>query len=148
MKFQGSIDINAPLEMVTNLFADKAHMGEYQDGFVKKDLTSGEEGKDNSVSKIFYKTKKHEIELTETVVANKLPHSFEGFYHHKHMDNTMKCTFTALSEFETRYETEIEYTRINWVMPKLFALLFPSMYRKPAQKWMNNFKVFVEKQVK
>jgi len=109
-------------------------------------LISGEEGKDGAISKMYYKNGKHEMELTETIIANKLPNTFEAFYHHKHMDNTMKCTFTVLNTNLTRYETEVEYTRINWVLPRLIAILFPSMYKKPAKKWMNNFKEFAEKQ--
>jgi hypothetical protein len=58
----------------------------------------------------------------------------------------MKCTFIELDDQNTRYEYEFEYTRINWVMPKLMAILFPGMYRKQAEKWMVQFKEFVEKQ--
>lgn len=146
MKFKGSIDIDKPLEVVTKYFADPAYLGEYQEGFVKKVLESGDAGKDGAVSKMYYKNDKYDMELTETITANKLPSSFEAYYHHKHMDNTMKCNFIALSENKTRYESEVEYTRINWVMPRLMAILFPGMYKKPAQRWMNNFKEFVEKQ--
>ena len=84
--------------------------------------------------------------LTETVTENNLPNSFEASYYHKHMDNTMKCTFTEINENQTRYEYEFEYTRINWFLPKLMAILFPSMYRKQGEKWMQQFKVFAEKQ--
>ena len=70
----------------------------------------------------------------------------EAFYHHRHMDNTMKCNFVPLDEGRTRYEYEFEYTRINWVIPKLMAILFPSVYRKQGEKWMRQFKEFVEKQ--
>lgn len=146
MKFSGSIDINQTLEKVTELFADPAYLGEYQEGFVKKELVSGEGGKDGAVSKMYYKHGNHEMELTETITSNKLPHTFEAFYHHEHMDNTMKCTFTALDEHTTRYETEVVYTRINWIMPRLMSILFPGMYKKPAQRWLNNFKTFAEKQ--
>lgn len=62
------------------------------------------------------------------------------------MDNTMKCNFTALGDKKTKYEFEYEYTRINWIMPKLMAILFPSMYRKPAEKWLRQFKEFAERQ--
>lgn len=146
MKFNGSIDINQSLEKVTELFADPAHLKEYQEGFVKKELISGTAGEDGAVSKMFYKHGNHEMELTETITANRLPHTFEAFYHHKHMDNTMKCTFTSLSESKTRYETEVVYTRIDWLMPRLMSILFPGMYTKPAQRWLNNFKTFAEKQ--
>ena len=47
---------------------------------------------------------------------------------------------------QTRYDYEFEYTRINWVVPKLMAILFPSMYRKQGKKWMKQFKEFAEKQ--
>jgi len=146
MKFKGSIDINQSLEKVTSLFIDPKNLKEYQEGFDRKELISGEEGKDGAISKMYYKNGKHEMELTETIVSNKLPYTFEAFYHHKHMDNTMKCTFTALDNNLTRYESEIEYTRINWFLPRLMAILFPGMYKKPAKRWMDNFKEFAEKQ--
>ena len=145
MKIKGYIDINQSQSKVSELFADPKYLKEYQDGFVKKILISGKEGEEGAVSNLYYKQGKQEMELTETVTANKLPNSFEASYHHIHMDNTMKCNFVALSDNQTRYEYEFEYTRINWIMPKLMAILFPSMYRKQIEKWMKQFKEFVEK---
>jgi len=145
MKFKGSIEINKPREKVAELFADPANLKEYQDGFVKKELISGKEGEDGAVSKMYYKFGKHNMELTETIISNRLPDSFESSYHHKHMDNTMKSEFVAVEDNRTRYEYEIEYTRINWVLPKLMAILFPNMYRKQGEKWIRQFKEFLEK---
>ncbi|WP_421763125.1 SRPBCC family protein [Ekhidna sp.] len=146
MKFSGSIDINQSQEKVADFFADPAYLKEYQEGFEKKELLEGEAGKEGAVSKMYYKNGNHEMVLTETITKNDLPHSFEAFYHHKHMDNTMKCTFTKLRDGQTRYATEVVYTRIDWVMPRLISILFPGMYKKPARRWMENFKSFVEKQ--
>jgi len=145
MKFSGSLDINKPRDRVVALFADPAHLGEYQDGFVKKELISGEQGQDGAVSKMLYKYGKHDMELTETITANRLPETFEAFYHHKHMDNTMRCRFVVLDDDRTRYEYEFEYTRMSWVIPKLIAILYPGMYRKQGEKWMRQFKEFVER---
>ncbi len=146
MKYYGSIDIKQPIKKVTELFADPKNLKEYQDGFIRKELVSGKEGDDGAVSKMYYKFGNREMELTETITQNELPNLFEASYHHKHMDNTMKCTFTALNDNQTRYDYEFEYTRINWVVPKLMAILFPSMYRKQGEKWMKQFKEFAEKQ--
>lgn len=33
----------------------------------------------------------------------------------------------------------------NGIMPKLMAKLFPGMFKKQSQKWMDQFKEFVEK---
>ena len=84
--------------------------------------------------------------LTETIINNRLPDSFESSYYHKHMDNTMKCKFIEIDDQSTRYEYDFNYTRIDWFMPKLMAILFPSVYRKQGEKWMKQFKEFVEKQ--
>ena len=146
MKFKGAIDINKPRALVTQLFLDPNHLKEYQDGFQKKELQSGQEGHNGAISKMYYKYGKHDMILTETVLSNNLPDSFEAFYHHKHMDNTMKCTFTSIGANKTRYEYEIEYTRMSWFMPKMMAILFPSMYRKQGEKWFKQFKAFVENQ--
>lgn len=132
--------------MVTSYFANPTYLKEYQEGFVKKELESGNEGEDGAISKMYYQNKNYEMKLTETIISNQLPNSFEAFYHHKHMDNTMKCTFKSLEDGSTQYDTEVEYTRINWVMPKLMSILFPGMYKKPARRWLENFKRFVESQ--
>ena len=146
MKHSGSIEIHKPKAMVARLFADPNYLQEYQDGFVKKELERGSEGENGAVSKMYYKYGKRDMVLTETITNNNLPDSFEAFYHHKHMDNTMECRFVALGENLTRYEYAFEYTRINWFMPKLIAILFPGMYRRQGDKWMRQFKAFVEKQ--
>ena len=144
MKFSGSVDINRSIDVVTSLFANPEFLGEFQEGFLRKEQVSGVPGEAGAVAKMYYQYGKQEMELTETIKVNSLPDSFEAFYAHKHMDNTMKCVFKDLGNNRTRYSSEVEYIRINWVMPKLMAILFPSMYRKPAIRWMNNFKKFAE----
>ncbi|MDY7395253.1 SRPBCC family protein [Aureibaculum sp. 2210JD6-5] len=146
MIHKGFIDINQTLTKVAALFADSDNLKEYQDGFIRKELVSGENGEVGAVSKMYYKHGKNEMELVETITKNDLPHSFEASFHHIHMDNTMKCDFEALDDKTTRYHYEYEYTRINWFMPKLISILFPSMYRKPAEKWLRQFKEFAERQ--
>ena len=146
MKHSGSVEINKSKAEVTRLFMDPNGFKEYQDGFLKKELIRGEYGQDGAVSKIYYRYGRRDMILTETITKNNLPDYFEAFYHHKHMDNTMKCHFTSLGKNRTKYDFEFEYTRMNWVMPKLISILFPSMYRKQGEKWMRQFKEYVEKQ--
>ena len=85
------------------------------------------------------------MELTETIVANRLPDSFEAHYHHTHMDNTLKTRFTAIGDNRTRYEIEGEYLAFRGLVPRVVARLYPAAYTKPAQRWMENFKVFAER---
>lgn len=146
MKFRGSIDIDKPQSKVADLFADPNNLKEYQDGFVKKELISGKMGEDGAVSKLYYKYGKKDMELTETIITNRLPDSFESEYQHKHMDNTMKCHFVPLGKNKSRYEYEFEYTRISGLMPRIMATLFPGMFKRQGEKWMRQFKDFAEKE--
>lgn len=144
MRIDSSVIINAPLEKVAAYFADPQYLKDYQEGFLRKELVSGLDGEVGAVSAIYYQYGNDEMEIRETVLSNELPNSFFARYHHKHMDNTMQCNFVALSENQTRYDSVIEYTRINWVVPRLVSILFPNLMRKPPQKWMDNFKKLVE----
>lgn len=144
MKFTCSVIVNQPIDKVAKLFADPANLKEYQEGFVSKTLVSGVEGQAGAVSKMYYQTGKRSMEIEETILSNDLPASFTGSYHHKHMDNFMKSSFTALSEDQTRYEAEIEYTAFRGFVPKAMGFLFPGIFKKQVQKWLDNFKVFAE----
>ncbi len=144
MKFQGYIDIQKPRELVVKLFQDPDNLGEWQDGFQKIEHVSGEKGAKGSVSMLYYVMNNRPLELKETIVENNLPDAFEAFYEHKHMDNTMKCSFSELSDSSTRYSYEFEYTRFGGFMPKMMSIFFPGMFKKQGEKWMRQFKEFVE----
>lgn len=146
MTFEGFIDINKPQEEVARIFANPDNLKHYQDGFIKKELISGQSGTSGAISKMYYKYGKRDMVLTETIVKNNLPHSFEAQYHHKHMDNSLTSEFIVLDEHKTRYKYYGSYTRISWVMPKLIAILYPKLYKKQVEKWMRQFKTFVENQ--
>jgi len=78
------------------------------------------------------------MELTETITSNALPNSFEAFYHHEHMDNVLKVKFVPISENETRYEWEGEYTEVRGFIPKAMMFLMPWMFRNQVKKCTRN----------
>lgn len=146
MKFTCTVIIEKPINQVADLFINPDNLKEYQDGFLRKELVSGTPAEEGAISKMFYQQGKRKMEITETVILNNLPHEFSGFYHHIHTDNTMTNRFTSLSENKTRYDAEIEYIALRGFMVKAMAFLFPSMFKKQVQKWLDQFKVFVEQQ--
>jgi hypothetical protein len=145
MKIEGHIDIRQARDIVAELFADPKRLGEYQEGFLRKEVQRGEPGQDGTVSRMYYRQGKGEMELIETITANRLPDSFAAEYHHKAMDNTMLVRFEALGPALTRYHYEYEYTELRGFLPKLIARLLPSVFRKPAEKWLRNFKEVAER---
>lgn len=60
------------------------------------------------------------------------------------MTNTMTSRFSELGENKTEYTAEIEYTKFNGIIPKLMSMLFPGMFKKQSQKWLEQFKSFAE----
>ena len=140
MKFTCSVEINQPKAYVAEIFSDSSLLKHFQDGFKEKEHLGGVPGEAGAKSKMIYE----KLELIETIIRNDLPDEFIALYEHKHMTNTMKVNFESLSENVTCYTSEIEYTKFNGLMIKFIAKLFPSMFKKQALKWMNQFKVYVE----
>lgn len=146
MKFTCSITVHKPREEVVAYFSNPMYLKEYQEGFIRKEHISGKKGQTGAISKMYYKMGKSEMELTETIINNNLPESFAAQYHHKHTDNTMLCTFTPISNNTTQCNWNIEYTAFRGFAITILKTLFPSMFKKQVQKWLQNFKDFVEKQ--
>lgn len=146
MKYDGSIQINKPIQLVAELFTDPENLKHYQDGFVKKVHVSGTPGAEGAVSELHYSHKGRDMVLKETIGKSNPPFRFEATYSHPMMDNTLKTTFTAISIDQTLYKIEVEYTAINGIVPNLMALFFPGMFTKQGKTWMANFKRFVEAQ--
>jgi uncharacterized membrane protein len=146
MKFTCQVEINLPIEKVIPLYQNVDNLKHWQDGFISYKHVSGNPGKKNAKSKFEYQIGKRKIELIETIIINDLPHQFSGLYETKEMTNTMTNSFEEADTNKTLYTTHIEYTQFNGLMPKLMAKLFPGMFRKQTQKWLNQFKEFVEEQ--
>ena len=146
MKFTCSVTVNKPREQVVELFSNPNYLKEYQEGFIRKQHISGNEGQTGAISKMYYKMGKGEMELTETITDNNLPDYFAAQYHHKHTDNTMLCNFKPIDNTTTQCDWEIEYTAFRGFLINVMKTLFPGMFKKQVLKWLKNFKEFVEKQ--
>lgn len=145
MKYNCQTEINLPVSKVVELWQDEKNFKEWQDGFVKIKHISGEPGTVGAKSKICLEQGKRKMELLETITSIDLPHEKSATYEHRHMTNTLTTRFKSLGDNRTLYIAEVEYTKFNGLMPKLMALLFPGMFKKQNQKWLDQFKAFAER---
>ena len=143
MKYTCSTIINAPIDTVVSLWNDPQYFQEWQDGFQSITLLNGKANEIGSKSKIILKDGM-QIELIETIIINELPKEKKALYEHKHMINTQNSRFEIVDEDKTRYISEVEYIQFNGLMIKLMAKLFPGKFKNQSQKWMDQFKAFVE----
>ena len=147
MKFTCSVTINAPINKVVELFTNREKLKEWQDGYVGTKQISGTPGTVGAKSKITYKNRKHLMEITETIMVKNLPSEITALYEHEHMVNTMRNNFTPVSPTQTKWESNIEYTKFIGFIPNLMSLVLPGVFKKQTQKWLDNFKVFAEKEL-
>lgn len=145
MKYRCEIEIERPIHKVVGLWCDESSFDQWQDGFQSIEHLQGEPEVVGSKSKIVYQQGKRKIELLETIVSNNLPHEKKALYEHVHMVNTQTTKFIQVSDKKTRFISEVEYTKFKGVVPKLLSILFPGMFKRQSQKWMNQFKDFAEK---
>lgn len=141
MKFSYSVDINAPREKVVELFNNVEHYPNWFASFVSYEQLSGNYAEVGAKARVMFK---NNMEITETILVNNLPEEKTMLSEHKHMTNTMKNTFDVLSDTQTRYTVEIEYTKFVGFMPKLMSKFLPSIFKNGTKKMIEAFKQFVE----
>ncbi len=144
MKYTCSIEIDLPLDLVSALWSDESNFHHWQDGYLSTDLLEGSKNTVGAKSRITLLQGRRKIELTETILTNELPFEKAALYEHVHMTNTQVTRFEELTQNKTLYTSIVEYTKFNGFIPKLIAKLFPGMFKKQSQKWMNQFKVFAQ----
>ena len=144
MKYICTVDIDMAIDKVAKLWEDENHFEKWQDGFQSITPLEGQPGSVGARSRILYQQGKRKMELTETIISNNLPQEKKALYEHTQMTNTQTTKFEKISESKTHYISEVEYTKFTGFIPNLMAMLFPGMFKKQSQKWMDQFKAFAE----
>ncbi|MGB0863268.1 MAG: SRPBCC family protein [Saprospiraceae bacterium] len=147
MKYTCSVEIDAPIEKVVALWENEAYFKEWQDGFESIEYLEGTPNSIGAKARIVLQDKMR-IELIETIISINLPKEKTALYEHIHMTNTQTSRFEVISTNKTLYKSEVEYIQFNGFMIKLMAKLFPGKFKAQSQKWMNQFKIFVENSTK
>ena len=140
MKYTCSVEVPVSRSKCIELWFDVSKMNRWQDGFKHKTWLEGEPNAVGSIADILLSQQGRKLELRERIISNQLPDFIEGEYVHEHMTNTQKVIFEELDASTTRVITEVDYTQFNKLIVKIMAMIFPSMFRKQSQKWLDQFK--------
>ena len=146
MKYTCAIEVNLPIEKTAELWNNELYFSEWQDDFQSIELLSGNKNEVGAKSKIIFDGKQR-IELIETILINDLPNEKKALYEHIHMTNTQHTSFQALGPNKTLFTSNVEYIQFNKLLIKLVARLFPGMFKKQSERWMDQFKHFAENKV-
>lgn len=143
MKYTNQVTINKPKNEVIELFQDPEHLKDWQPGFVSMEHISGTPGEDGAKSKLKYKAGKRDIEMTETILKNGLPDTFDSVYETKNVYNIQHNRFEAIDDNTTQWISDSEF-RFSGIM-KLFGFFMPGAFKKQSQQYLDMFKDFAEK---
>ena len=144
MKYSCEVLIDVKKDVCIQLWFDESRLIDWQDGFQSKKWIDGKAYAVNSKADIVFEQNGRRLELLEHVLENQLPDFYLGEYIHKHMTNTQKVIFKAIESDKTLIITEVDYSQFNGIMPRLMAFLFPGLFRKQSQKWLDQFKTMAE----
>ena len=145
MKYKTEVIINAPREKVIEYFDNPENLKKWQPGFISMEHISGEKGEVGSQYKMKYKMRNREIEMIETITKKQLPDQFYGTYEANGVWNSMENHFEALPDGTTRWWADVEFKLKGSI--KVMGWLMPGAFKKQSQKYADNFKEFVEKDI-
>lgn len=142
MRFELSMDIDAPPDVVWRLFDDPANTPRWQPALQSYERISGEPGWPGAVSLLVYHQGGRRIETTELITARDEGRHLAGRYDNAWATNDMACTFEALPDGGTRWRAFAEFRFKGWT--KLLAPLLRAGIRKRLEDDMLRFKELVE----
>lgn len=142
MKYSQEIRIDKPKNEVVEKFSDPDNLKHWQRGFIFMKPINGELGANGSQNLLKFEMAKREIEMTETIVKNNMPNSYEATYVAKGVYNHQLNTFTEIDESTTKWHTENEFQFSGFM--KVIGFTMPGAFKKQSQQFMDDFKKFVE----
>ena len=143
MKYSTEVIINAPREEVIKKLDNPENMKHWQRGLVHYELLNGNPGQEGTQMKLEYKMGKREMSMTETITKNDFPSEFHANYDAKGVHNIQRNFFHDLDGDRTKWISESEFQFDSFGM-KLMGWLMPGLFKKQSQKYLNDFKNFVE----
>ena len=147
MKYIFQVEINASRRQVIELFDNSDNLPEWQDGFVNFEHLSGPFNELGAKNRLKYIANGMPITITETVTTKNLPDEHSGLYDSKLMTTIMTNQFEEIAANKTRYTAILEITKLKGMMVKMMAGTFTAVVEKQTERWVNQFRDFVEKSV-
>lgn len=142
MKYTVSNTIDRPLDLVIQKFKDPAGLPKWMEGLQKVEHQSGTPGKKGAKSQLYFLHKNKEMQLTETILEENLPHSMQFAYESPMGYNEVEISFTQLTETQVR-QTNTSRFELKGIM-RLLGPLFKGMFKKQSTKYIDAFKNYVE----
>ena len=135
MKYSLEIEIEKPLDVVSDLFGDVNNLAFWQPGFMGIEEADGE-------TTMSYQHGKRVIKMIEKINVNKLPGEFTASYTVTGMVMTVQNLFEEIGEGRTKWTSNNECKPSGFM--KIMMWIMPGCAKKQSFSYMENFKAFAE----
>jgi len=146
VKYTTQVEIGLPRKEVIRLFDSSENMFKWQEGLKSFDHLDGEPGQEGARSKMVYKGRKGDLEMTETITRRALPDEFHAIYTAKGVHNKMYNYFEETASGTTTWRTVSEF-KFRGLMA-LMAPFMKSAFTSNTRLSMERFKNFAEENAK
>lgn len=108
MKFEFTIDLAAPRDLVWRAFDNPSNLLKWQPSLVSFEPVSGSPGQVGAVSQLTYRESGREIVLVETITVRREPVEFGGTYESGHGVTLLSNRFVETAADQTRWNVETQ----------------------------------------
>lgn len=143
LNYGNSIILDKALEDVVAVFEDRHQIGDWQRGFVGLEEQQGAPGSNGSKAVLHYRNRSRAMTMVETITDNGLPHHFHGRYEMDGVRNVQRHFFKDLGDGRTEWRSESIF-EFDSLLMKVMGRLMPGMFRKTSQRFMDDFKDWIE----
>jgi hypothetical protein len=142
MRYSIELIINKSRDEVWDKFDSVENLHKWQPTLTEFTHEIGEAGQPGAISRLKYRERNKDYEMTETITSRNKPAEFSGTYEMKGTKNSIKNRFTDLGENKTKWELDSEF-EFGGIF-KLMSPFIKGMIVKRTKTDMNRFKDLVE----
>ena len=141
MRYQVEVKIERPRVEVVAIFADPEQAKNWIPGLLRIEPVEGEPGANGSKTRFYFKTRRGQMNMVETITDNSLPESFDAVYDTKTVQNIHRNRFVE-SNGSTRYIADTEFIFSGFM--KLIAVFMRGAFPRETRRQMEMLKKHVE----
>lgn len=143
LSYTSEITINKPLDTSFSKIVNLDTMKHWQEGLISIEHISGTPRKVGSIIILNYQFGNQKMKLTESVTHRDNNASIHFNFDSKMMHNIQKNSFEAIDKRTTKWICENQFLPRSF-KARIMLFLIPKAFKKQTQKYLTNFKNYVE----
>lgn len=143
LTYENRIELDKDIDSVAAVFSDRHQIADWQRGFERMVEKEGRPGAKGSTAELTYNNRGRKMKMTETITDNGLPHHFHGCYDMPGIHNVQRNFFEDIGGGRTLWRSSTEF-QFDSLGMRLMGALMPGMFRKTSQRFMEDFKDWIE----